>query len=187
MAKKARSSSRFPSPKRQHRAHVGPRRTSKETVPELVARSISDRLGGTVTFLPRAKTTDSAEMLDQIAMELVGFEGSKFLVTLTMGRDPVYMFMNDAAGRAIGVDPHSLLGVPVRERFTGPAVEWWLEQSDQAYRTGVPILLEDADAPRLREDGTLESRFFDCVLQPVRGIGGGVIGMLFICTTAAAS
>jgi DNA-binding CsgD family transcriptional regulator len=151
----------------------------------LVARSTSETVRGTVTLIPRADTTNPAVMLKQIAKELDVFQASKLLVTVTLGQDPVFVFMNDAAGRAMGMDPGSLVGVPVRERFADPTIDWWLERSDEAFRTGVPVSFESVASRWLHDDGTWVGGSFDCVVQPVRGVTGAVIGILWICTVAA--
>jgi DNA-binding CsgD family transcriptional regulator len=148
----------------------------------LVAHAFSQVVSGTVTVGAGTDRADPRLLpVDEIARELAGFQASNFLVTLTVGRDPVFVFMNDAAARVMGTDPKSIVGVRVRDRFPDPSIAWWLEKSDQAFRTGVPVSIENASSRWLRDDGTWDTGTFDCVLQPVRDASGNVNGMLWIC------
>jgi hypothetical protein len=70
----------------------------------LVAHAISEASSGAATLASRADT-DPRILLAQVARDLEGFRVSQFLVTVTLGRDPVFAFMNDAAGLAIAYRP----------------------------------------------------------------------------------
>ncbi|TMC43981.1 MAG: PAS domain-containing protein [Chloroflexi bacterium] len=154
----------------------------------LVAHTFSQLVSGAVTVGAPADLTDPRVLpVDEIARELAGFQSSKFLVTLTLGPDPVFVFMNDAAARAMGLDAKSIVGVRVRDRFGDPSIASWLEKSEEAFRTGVPVSLENAASRWLRDDGTWTTEIFNCVLQPVRDASGSVNGMLWICVVTSSS
>jgi hypothetical protein len=106
---------------------------------------------------------------------------------LTLGRNPVFLFMNEDSGRQ-GLDPRAIAGVRVRDRFSDAWMEWWLKKSDEAFGTGAPASLENATSLWLRDDGAWVTGTFDCVLQPVRDVIGNVNGILWICAlTGSAS
>jgi DNA-binding CsgD family transcriptional regulator len=147
----------------------------------LIAHTLSEVVGGAVTLTTHANSADRRILPAEVASELEGFNASKFLVTVTLGRDPVFAFMNDAAARFMGVEPKSIVGVPVRDRFSDPSIAWWLEKSDETFRTGAPVSIENVQSRWLRDDGTWQSAEFGCVLQPVRDVTGNVGGMLWIC------
>jgi DNA-binding CsgD family transcriptional regulator len=149
----------------------------------LVAHTISVVLSGAVTLTSRPG--DAGIGPAAFSTELDGFKASKFLVTLTLGRDPVLAFMNEAAARVAGVDPMSIVGMRVRDRFTDPSIEAWLATSDQTLRRGVPVAIENVTARWTRDDGTWRAAAFDCVLQPVRDATGGVSGVLSICALSS--
>jgi DNA-binding CsgD family transcriptional regulator len=151
----------------------------------LVAQILSEVVGGTVTLTSRANSADRRILPAEVASELRGFQASKFLVTMTLGRDPVFAFMNDAAARFMGVESRSIVGVRVRDRFNHPSIEWWLEKSDETFRTAAPVSIDNVRSRWLRDDGTWMSAEFDCVLQPVREVSGNVNGMLWICAVSS--
>jgi hypothetical protein len=151
----------------------------------LVAHAISEVLNGTVTLTSPVNSSDPLTVPAQVARELAGFQASKFLVTLTLGRDPFFAFMNDAATRVMGVDPTGIVGLRVRDRFGDASMRWWLEKSDEAFRTGTPVSFENASSRWLRDDATWDTATFDCVLQPVRDVTANVNGMLWICAISS--
>jgi DNA-binding CsgD family transcriptional regulator len=168
-------------------AHIS-RLLAKFRVPNragLVAMTISDLVSGTSIVTSAASGLDSGIFPAAIPNELDGFKASKFLVTVTLGRDPVFAFMNDTAARFMDVDARAIVGVRVRERFADPSIAMWLERSDQAFRTGVPVSMENVPSRWRRDDGTWTNAYFHCVLQPVRDVTGRVNGVLWICAAGS--
>ena len=97
-------------------------------------------------------------------------------ITVFLGPDHVYEFINDTHHRLFGSE--DWLGKSVREAFPDIAGQGFVERLDQVYRTGEQVVLHGAPVRfhRAQEEAE-DERFLDLVYAPLTDAAGAVIGI----------
>ncbi len=97
-------------------------------------------------------------------------------ITVFLGPDHVYEFINDTHHRLFGSE--DWVGKPVREAFPDIAGQGFIERLDQVYRTGEQVVLHGAPVRFHRAAGEAEDeRFLDLLYAPLTDAAGAVIGI----------
>jgi DNA-binding CsgD family transcriptional regulator len=119
-------------------------------------------------------------------LDLPAFDDSHFLVTLTLGRDHVIAYQNNATRTLLaGVSADSMIRRPGRERFPHQTAERMRQLADDAFSRKTIVVVDNAPVYWQNDDGTWDGAFFDWVLQPLFSTGETIEGMLWIGAAAA--
>jgi len=100
------------------------------------------------------------------------FDLSPSFACVLSGPDFVYEAANEPYFELIG--RRDVIGKPLREVFPEIVGQGIVEQLEQVYRTGVPLVGTDVRVVLRRADGREEERFIDYVLKPLHDCSGRV-------------
>jgi DNA-binding CsgD family transcriptional regulator len=159
------------------------RMLAKYSVPNragLIARVMADDLGASS---PSGDTELSA-LTPDLRRTCEPYDHSALQVGLTLGADNLIVYANEASRRATGIGVESRDSDAFRARRDSSGTRAFVKASKAAFRTGLPVSVQDAGARWRRDDGTWGSGAFSCVLQPVHR-GGAIIGVLWICSPSS--
>ncbi len=98
-------------------------------------------------------------------------------IAITRGPDHVYEFANDRYLEFLA--DKDIIGRPAREVFPVAAAQGIVQLANRVYTSGEPYV--GVEAPYWADfdrDGYLEERYFNVVLQPMRGCDGSIEGLM---------
>jgi PAS domain-containing protein len=170
--------------------------TNKEMAHEL---GISERgvAAHVSRLLARFAVPNRASLIGQLVLEhqpfgaspsataYTEYDRSPYVVTVTMGPDHVFAYVNKRFEAVSGKRAADVVGLPVRSAFPGLTADA-SAMADAVYRTGVsssggPMVARWKDGAGAWREGT-----FNIVQQALRDVGGRVIGVLEITSEADA-
>jgi DNA-binding CsgD family transcriptional regulator len=117
---------------------------------------------------------------------LPAFDDSRFLVTVTFGRDQVISYQNRATRKIlVGLNSASMMNRPARDRFTHETAAQIQQQADDAFTRKATVIVDHAPIHWQKDDGTWSGAVLDLVLQPLFGSRDTIAGILWIGTAVA--
>lgn len=96
-------------------------------------------------------------------------------VLVLEGREHVITMMNEEYRRNVA-DGRDLVGMPIWKAF--PHLAAWEHSVTEVMEKGQPLVARNLPVPILLSEGTFEDRYFDFVMQPLRGRTGKIDGTL---------
>jgi DNA-binding CsgD family transcriptional regulator len=135
---------------------------------------------------PLWRSTDLSTAVAVLGTELSALQTAPLPVALTLGRDHLIAFMNEAAERTTGVSIATVIGTSLRDQLYGADGPQWAAMINGSFSTGAAASIRGLPLRWKRDDGAWDTKPFTCIAQPLRGTDGAVHGMLFVCTDGAA-
>jgi DNA-binding CsgD family transcriptional regulator len=149
----------------------------------LIARTFSNAVASRTSEAIIGKS-ETLPLPSEIALELEPYRRSTFQIGLTVGRENLLVYVNEAGKKLFGIGPETASGVRYATRRASPGTNGFREGSARVFKTGTATTVEQQQARWLRDDGTWSTGRFSCVLQPLREATGRVFGLLWICAPA---